>query len=97
MNNGNNSKAGTSIGSLIVGAAIGAAAVTMLHEPTRKKLKDKIKNALDKSETKMDEIKDKANNVKKSLTDKAGEVKKDLKNKAIKELGKTQKKIAATI
>ncbi len=82
----NNNKSPNGIGSLIVGAAIGAAAVTMLHEPTRKKLKGKLMKALDESGTKLDEMKGKADSVKK-----------DIKNRAIKELNKTQKKIADSV
>lgn len=84
MNNGNKS-AGGSLGSLIVGAALGAAAVTMLHEPTRKNLKNKIRKAMDESDKKLDEMKGKAM-----------EVKKDLTNKAVKELNKTTRKLAGT-
>ena len=83
MNSDKTNMAKTSIGSVLVGAAIGAAAVTLLNKDSRKKVKDGIKSALDKGDAKMDE-----------LQEKAEKVKKDAKSKAIKELDKTQKKLA---
>lgn len=82
----NNNKSSNTLSSLLVGAAIGAAAVTMLHEPTRKIVKEKLKKALDEGEARVDEIKDRA-----------GDIKKDLTKKAVRELNKTQKKLASSV
>lgn len=82
MNNGH--KPGGSLSSLLIGAAIGAAAITMLHEPTRRRMKNKLRMALDESEKKMDQLKDQAESVKK-----------DIKNRAVRELNKTQRRLAA--
>jgi hypothetical protein len=81
----NNHKKTGSIGSVLVGAAIGAAAVSLMHKPTRKKLKDKLMTALDKGDAKLDE-----------LGEKAATLKDNVKAKAVKELSKTKKKLEET-
>ncbi len=103
-----NNKNKTSIGSVLVGAAIGAAAVTLMNKNSRKKLKENINKALETGDRKLDELQKKAEEVKKNVQEKAEDAKKnvqakaaDAKNnfkvKAVKELNKTQRKIAETV
>lgn len=81
----NNTKNGASsvLGAALVGAAVGATAVALAHEPTRKKVKESLLNAIEKGDQKLNEAKRKVSDVKKST-----------QKKAARELGKAQKKLS---
>ncbi len=81
-----NNKTSSSFGSLLMGVAIGAVAATMMNKSTRKRVKETIMNALDEGDARMDELEDKADSLKT-----------EVKKRAVKELDKTQRKIASTV
>lgn len=83
MKNNNDKKCTTVMGAAVIGAAVGAAAVAFLHEPTREKVRGALTGAIEKGGQKLDEVSNKAKDVKESA-----------KKKAVKELGKAQKKLA---
>lgn len=77
----NNEKGGT-LRAAVIGAAVGAAAVALTHEPTRRKLKSALLNAVEKGEEKLDEA-----------TTRVEDIKTKTAKKASRELEKVQKRL----
>jgi len=94
MNDDKKAKGG--IGAVLMGAALGAAAVSLMNKSTRKKLKQSIMTALDKGDAKLDELSERAQKLKKNAADKAETLRENAKAKAVKELKRTERKLADT-
>ncbi len=78
-----NNKGGKSVlGAAVLGAVVGAASVALAHKPTRKMLKQKLAEAMDRG----DEAMDKAGQ-------KVEQIKKTTRKAAARELKKAQEKL----
>ena len=84
MNNNHNNSG--KLGSVLVGAALGAAAVTLAHKPTRDKVRNAFRDVIEKGDEALDE-----------LEEKAGRVREKARKTASRELGKVERKLAQKV
>lgn len=82
MKNKSQHNMGGTLGAVVASAIAGATAVALSNKSTRDKLKKTLTNAIDRGNTKLDE-----------LNGKVGEVKTKTKKRVLKELKKAEQKL----
>lgn len=90
------SKMSINLGAMATGALVGAAAVAFSHKPTRKKMKEKLVNALEMGDEKIDKLENVASDKKDEAKQKLNKVKKSAKDQLVNSLDKAQKKLEET-
>lgn len=78
-----NNKSCSAMGALVMGVAMGALAILLAHEPTRKKMKGRLMDAIEKGDEKLEQV-----------TNKVKDARVSMKKKAVKELNRAERKLS---